>query len=151
MKKTLALILALAMALALVACGGNSAPAATEAPKAEAPAAEAPAAEAPAAENTGDGKTVGIAMPTQSSERWIKDGANMKAQLEEKGYTVILQYAEDDVQAQVSQIENMISQKVDCLVIAAIDSGALTGVEAQAKQAGIPIIAYDRLLMEELS
>ena len=92
MKKTLALILALAMALALVACGGNSAPAATEAPKAEAPAAEAPAAEAPAAENTGDGKTVGIAMPTQSSERWIKDGANMKSQLEAKGYNVILQY-----------------------------------------------------------
>ena len=77
MKKTLALILALAMALALVACGGNSAPAATEAPK-----AEAPAAEAPAADNTGAGKTVGIAMPTQSSERWIKDGGNMKAQLE---------------------------------------------------------------------
>ena len=81
MKKTLALILALAMALALVACGGNSAPAATEAPK-----AEAPAAEAPAADNTGAGKTVGIAMPTQSSERWIKDGANMKSQLEAKGY-----------------------------------------------------------------
>ena len=148
MKKTLALILALAMALALVACGGNSAPAATEAPKAEAPAAEAPAAEAPAAENTGSGKTVGIAMPTQSSERWIKDGGNMKAQLEAKGFNVELQYAEDDVQAQVSQIENMISQQVDVLVIAAIDSGALTGVEAQAKAAGIPIIAYDRLLMD---
>lgn len=131
MKKTLALILALAMALALVACGGSSAPATT-----------------PAADATGDGKTIGIAMPTQSSERWIKDGANMKSQLEAKGYKVELQYAEDDVQMQVSQIENMIASGVDCLVIASIDSGALTGVEAQAKQAGIPIIAYDRLLMD---
>ena len=55
------------------------------------------------------GKKVGVAMPTQSSERWINDGSNMKSQLEELGYTVDLQYAEDDVKAQVSQIENMIA------------------------------------------
>lgn len=99
-------------------------------------------------ENTETGGLIGIAMPTQSSERWINDGANMKKQLEELGYEVDLQYAEDDVQAQVSQIENLIAKKVDCLVIAAVDSGALTTVEAQAKEAGIPIIAYDRLLMD---
>ena len=51
MKKFFALLLALAMVLGMVACGGSTAPAATEAPKAEAPAAtEAPKAEAPAAE-----------------------------------------------------------------------------------------------------
>jgi putative multiple sugar transport system substrate-binding protein len=124
-------------------------PAAPSAP-AETPAAPAtPAAptETPAA-TTGEGKVVGVAMPTQSSERWINDGSNMKAQLEALGYEVELQYAEDDVQMQVSQIENMIASGVDCLVIASIDSFALTGVEAQAKEAGIPIIAYDRLLME---
>ena len=143
MKKILAMILALVMVLSLAACGGSSEPAA-EAPAAEAPAAEAPAAEAPAAE----GKVVGVAMPTQSSERWINDGANMKSQLEALGYKVELQYAEDDVQMQVSQIENMIASGVDCLVIASIYSVALTGVEAQAKEAGIPIIAYDRLLMQ---
>ena len=148
MKKILAMILALVMVLSLAACGGSSSSTATEAPAAEAPAAEAPAAEAPAAEQTGAGKVVGVAMPTQSSERWINDGANMKAQLEALGYQVVLQYAEDDVQMQVSQIENLVAQGVDCLVIAAVDSGALTGVEAQAKEAGIPIIAYDRLLMD---
>ena len=146
MKKIIALVLAAMMVLALAACGAKTeAPAATQAPAAPAATEAAPAAPA---ENTGAGKTVGIAMPTQSSERWIKDGGNMKAQLEAKGFNVILQYGEDDVQAQVSQIENMISQQVDVLVIAAIDSGALTGVEAQAKAAGIPIIAYDRLLMD---
>ena len=145
MKKFLAMMLALAMVLSLAACGGSSAPAATEAPAAEAPAADAPAAEAPAETA---GKTVGVAMPTQSSERWINDGGNMKKQLEALGYNVVLQYAEDDVQMQVSQIENMIAQGVDVLVIASIDSVALTGVEAQAKAAGIPIIAYDRLLMQ---
>lgn len=87
-------------------------------------------------------------MPTQSSERWINDCANMKSQLEALGYEVLDQFAEDDVQQQVSQVENMIAQNVDCLVIAAVDSGALTTVEAAAKEAGIPIIAYDRLLMD---
>ncbi len=163
-KKVLGALLSAAMvATLLVGCGGE---AATEAPAAEAPAAdaEAPAAdaEAPAADAeapadeavdqaaaaTTGGKKVGVAMPTQSSERWINDGANMKAQLEALGYEVDLQYAEDDVQMQVSQIENMIASGVNCLVIASIDSGALVNVEAQAKEAGIPIIAYDRLLMD---
>lgn len=98
-------------------------------------------------EKTEKGGLIGIAMPTQSSERWINDGANMKEQLEALGYQVDLQYAEDDVQAQVSQIENLIAKNVDCLVIAAVDSGSLTTVESQAQEAGIPIIAYDRLLM----
>ena len=147
MKKILALLLALTMLMALAACGG-SAPADT-ADKAPADTAEdkAPADAAPA-EQVGEGKTVGISMPTQSSERWINDGANMKAQLEALGYNVLLQYAEDDVQMQVSQIENFVAQQVDVLVIAQIDSGPLVGVEAQAKAAGIPIIAYDRLLMD---
>ena len=148
MKKLIALLLALVMVFALAACGGNTAEP-TEAPEAEAPEVEAPEVETPVEdEAAGEGKVVGVAMPTQSSERWINDGGNMKAQLEALGYEVILQYAEDDVQMQVSQIENMIAQQVDCLVIASIDSVALTGVEAQAKEAGIPIIAYDRLLMQ---
>lgn len=94
------------------------------------------------------GQKIGVAMPTQSSERWINDGNNMKKQLESLGYKVDLQYAEDDVQAQVSQIENMIASGAKCLVIAAVDSSALVNVEEQAKAAGIPIIAYDRLLMD---
>ena len=128
----------------LVGCGSNNA----SAPAADAPAAEKTEdkADAPAAE--ANGKKVGVAMPTQSSERWIKDGANMKEQLEALGYEVDLQYAEDDVQAQVSQIENMIASGVNCLVIASIDSSALVNVEKQAKDAGIPVIAYDRLLMD---
>lgn len=92
------------------------------------------------------GETVGILMPTQSSERWINDGRNMKEQLEAKGYNVELQYAEDDTAQQVSQLENYVGMGVDCLVIAAIDGGVLVNAEAQAKEAGIPIIAYDRLL-----
>ncbi len=151
-RKVLSLLLSVAMVATLaVGCGNSAAPTTSETPAAETPAAETPAAETPAAETpaeTGSGKTVGVAMPTQSSERWINDGANMKAQLEALGYTVDLQYAEDDVQAQVSQIENLVAKGVDCLVVAAVDSAALVNALAQAKAAGIPVIAYDRLLMD---
>ena len=89
---------------------------------------------------------VGVAMPTQDLQRWNQDGANMKAQLEAAGYEVDLQYANNDVGMQVSQIENMILNEVQVLVVASIDGSALGTVLAQAKEAGIPIIAYDRLL-----
>lgn len=96
----------------------------------------------------GDDWLIGIAMPTQSSQRWIDDGNNLVAQLEALGYRTILQYGEDVVADQIDQIENMIIQGVDVLVIAAIDGSALTGVLAQAAEEGIYVIAYDRLIMD---
>lgn len=91
-------------------------------------------------------KLVGVAMPTKSSQRWIQDGDNMKKQLEEKGYSVDLQYGEDNVDNQVAQIENMISKGAKVLVIASIDGEALTDVLQKANDAGIKVIAYDRLI-----
>ncbi|MDA3900304.1 MAG: sugar ABC transporter substrate-binding protein [Spirochaetes bacterium] len=91
-------------------------------------------------------KIVGIAMPTQSSQRWIQDGGNMKKILEERGYQVDLQYAEDSIDAQVAQIENMITKGANCLVIAAIDGESLTNVLKKAAEANVAIIAYDRLI-----
>lgn len=91
-------------------------------------------------------KIVGIAMPTQSSQRWIQDGGNMKKILEERGYQVDLQYAEDNIDAQVAQLENMITKGADCLVIASIDGESLTNVLKKAADAKIPVIAYDRLI-----
>lgn len=94
-----------------------------------------------------DQQIVGIAMPTQSSQRWIQDGGYMKEILEERGYKVDLQYAEDNVDAQVSQIENMIVKGADVLVIAAIDGAALYNVLEQAADNDVKIISYDRLIV----
>ena len=130
-KRLLSVLLIGAMALSLMACGNSSSGGSGDGEKKES-----------------NGKKVGVAMPTQSSERWIKDGDNMKQQLEALGYEVDLQYAEDEIPTQTSQLETMIAQGVDCIVVAAIDSGALINVLDQAKQAEIPVIAYDRLLMD---
>ncbi len=148
MKKLLAFVLA--AALSLTAFGCSSAPAAsTAAPAASAAPAESQAASAAApASAASAGGLVGVAMPTKSLQRWNEDGANMKKALEAKGYQVELQYAENDVNTQVSQIENMITKKVKVLVIASIDGSALTDVLQQAADNGIKVIAYDRLIMK---
>ncbi|MEV5517577.1 multiple monosaccharide ABC transporter substrate-binding protein [Streptomyces flaveolus] len=94
-----------------------------------------------------EGATIGIAMPTKSSERWIADGANVEKELKAKGYKTKLVYGEDDPDQQVSQIENMITQGVDALIVAAIDNKSLNNVLQQAKDADIPVISYDRLIL----
>ncbi|MEW1720082.1 multiple monosaccharide ABC transporter substrate-binding protein [Streptomyces sp. NPDC093109] len=96
---------------------------------------------------SGGDSTVGIAMPTKSSERWIADGSNIEAQFKKLGYKTNLQYGEDDVAQQVNQIENMITKGVDVLVIAAIDGRALSDVLQQAADKNIKVISYDRLIL----
>ncbi|MDF6021339.1 multiple monosaccharide ABC transporter substrate-binding protein [Streptomyces sp. JH34] len=120
---------AASLALALTACGQNS--------------------EGGGEEKKGgaDGATIGVAMPTKSSERWISDGANVVKELKSKGYKTKLVYGEDDPDQQVSQIENMITQGVDALIVAAIDNKSLNNVLQQAKDADIPVISYDRLIL----
>ncbi|MET0955112.1 MAG: multiple monosaccharide ABC transporter substrate-binding protein [Cryobacterium sp.] len=99
-------------------------------------------------EGAGDGGLVGVAMPTKSSERWINDGNAVKEQLEAEGFTVDLQYAEDDIPMQVSQIENMITKGAKALIVASIDGTTLTSVLQDAADADIPVIAYDRLIRD---
>jgi putative multiple sugar transport system substrate-binding protein len=95
-----------------------------------------------------DKGAIGIAMPTQSSLRWISDGNELKAALEAKGYSVDLQFAEDDIPNQLAQVENMITKGVKALVIASIDGTTLSAVLQQAADAGIKVVAYDRLIRD---
>src|SRR5881227_2299282 len=93
-----------------------------------------------------DKATIGIAMPTKSSARWIDDGNNMVKVLKERGYRTDLQYAEDDIPNQLAQIENMITKGAKVLVIAAIDGTTLSDALQKAADKGIKVIAYDRLI-----
>ncbi len=92
--------------------------------------------------------TIGIAMPTKSSARWISDGDSMVEQFKAAGYDVDLQYAEDDIPNQLAQIENMITKGVNVLVIAAIDGTTLSNALENAHFADIKTIAYDRLIRD---
>ncbi len=152
-KKVLSMILTTGMVLSMLAgCGstaqetsGNNRETTTAANTETKDAAETTAAASD--ETKSGGGLIGVAMPTKDLQRWNQDGSNMKEQLEAAGYTVDLEYASNDISTQVSQVENMISNGCELLVIASIDGESLGTPLQQAKDAGIPVIAYDRLLM----
>jgi putative multiple sugar transport system substrate-binding protein len=96
--------------------------------------------------NAADKVTVGIAMPTKSSARWIADGDNIVKVLQGKGFNTDLQYADNDIPNQLAQIENMITKSEKVLVIAAIDGTTLSDALQKAHDAGIKVISYDRLI-----
>jgi len=91
-------------------------------------------------------KLVGIAMPTKSLERWNNDGAHLEDLLKKAGYTTTLQYADNKVDQQITQLQNMINQNAQILVVASIDGTALGPVLDKAAQQKIKVIAYDRLI-----
>ncbi|WP_024286846.1 multiple monosaccharide ABC transporter substrate-binding protein [Cellulomonas sp. KRMCY2] len=139
-RKFAAAAAGIALALTLTACGGGGAGDTTDDTT---DAGTDTATEAPA-----EGGLIGVSMPTQTSERWIADGDAVKKGLEEAGYTVDLQFAGDDIPTQSQQIDSMITQGADLLIIAAIDGTALSGQLQAAADAGIKVIAYDRLIRD---
>ena len=93
------------------------------------------------------GATIGISMPTKSEERWNKDGNNLKNKLEDAGYNVVLNYADDKPAQQNADIENMVNQGAKILVVASKDGSAVGPAVEKARDAGATVIAYDRLIM----
>lgn len=155
MKKFLAVLSTLVMVGTLASCGAtssssdNSTGANTNSnteSKTDAKPADDSSSKTDDSSSSG-GKTVGIAMPTKSLERWNRDGEYLKAQFEEAGYKVELKYSDNDTNQQNNDIQGMIADKVDLLLIAAIDGNTLSQTLADAKDAGISVIAYDRLIM----
>ena len=134
------------MILARAACGGNDSGSSSAPPADSGSQSSEPAA---SSGGNGDAKTVGIAMPTQSLERWNRDGAYLDEQFKAAGYNTIVTYSDNKNEQQVNDIQNMLAQGVDLLIIAAIDGNALNTVMNDAGAAGVPVIAYDRLIMND--
>ena len=130
LRRVMSVLLAAVLCLSLAACGSENKTTSTEGGE------------------SSEMKKIGVAMPTKDLQRWVQDGDNMKKELEKAGYEVDLQYANNDIATQVSQIENMIAGNCDVLVIASIDGTALGTALQGAKDKNIPVIAYDRLIMQ---
>ncbi len=147
MKKFLAAILAVCMCLSLVACTSASDPGNSTGGDQN---TNQPATGGDT-QTGGETKTVGIAMPTMALERWNRDGAYLDEQFKAAGYNTIVTYSDNKNEQQVNDIQNMLSQGVDLLIIAAIDGNGLNTVMNDAGAAGVPVIAYDRLIMNDNS
>ncbi|WP_159624050.1 multiple monosaccharide ABC transporter substrate-binding protein [Actinomyces sp. zg296] len=96
----------------------------------------------------GQGALVGVSMPTKNLERWSRDGENLKTLLTGLGYQVELQFADNKVEQQSSQLQTMINKSPKVIVVGAIDGSALAPVLQSAANLGITIIAYDRLIRD---
>ena len=143
-KKLLAVLLSLVMCFALVACGDDAAKTDNAADNTQTEEKKDDAAEPAAA----GGNKVGIAMPTKSLERWNRDGSFLEEQFKSKGYDVKLTFSDNKIDQQVKDIEGLLADGVNLLVIAAIDGESLSQVLAQAKEQNVPVISYDRLIMQ---
>ena len=127
----------IALAMTLAACGGGGAGSDTDTDTDDVDVVEPT-----------EGGLIGVSMPTQTSSRWIADGDAVKEGLEELGFDVDLQYANDDIPTQQQQVDQMITKGARALIIAAIDGTTLSGQLQSAADQGIPVIAYDRLIRD---
>lgn len=100
-----------------------------------------------APQSKGETGTIGIAMPSKVLERWNRDGEYLRDIFESRGYKVELRYSDYDINQQIEDIQVMIADDVDLLIIAAIDGSALFRTLEDASFKNIPVIAYDRLIM----
>lgn len=159
MKKLFALMLALAMMLSLVACsGGGDTSGDTGGAGDGNTAGDAAEGDAAGGETGGDAQgesgesgalKIGISMPTQSLERWNRDGSYLDEQFKAAGYETILTYSDNKNEQQVNDIQNMIAEGVDLLIVAAIDGSGLNTAMNEAAEAEIPVISYDRLILND--
>lgn len=136
MRTWIALVLTAVLLLSLTACAARQqSEASTALPEDSLP-------------SLSESKTVGLCLPNQTEQRWLDDAAALTQHLEEMGYQTVLQDAQDDPWLQAEQVSQLVGSRVDCLVVAAVDSLLLADVLQQAKQADIPVVAYDRMLTQ---
>jgi len=91
-------------------------------------------------------KKIGLSFSDFATDRWARERDLMTKLFEEKGYEVIAQGANNDSKTQNDQIENMVTQGVAAIIVVAEDGAAAATAVTSAAKAGVPVIAYDRLI-----
>lgn len=89
---------------------------------------------------------IGLCFDSFVIERWLRDRDTFVTTAKELGAKVNVQNANGDVKEQISQIDYLISQNVDVIVIIAVDCEAISDAVKRAKNKGISVISYDRLI-----
>lgn len=152
-SKGLALLLAVAMAVT-VFMAGCAAPAA---PSASAEDSTQPQASAPAdngAAAAGSAKTIGIAIYSMDADSCVALVEEAQAAADELGWKITLLDAQGDPSTQADQMANLISQKVDAIILNPTDTTSLLPSIKAAKEAGIPVVGVgmemDQECMDEL-
>jgi len=90
---------------------------------------------------------IGLSLDTLKEERWQRDRDTFIAAAQKLGATVIVQSANSDDTRQIRDVESLLSRKVDVLVIVPHDGAAMARAVKSAREAKVPVIAYDRLIL----
>jgi D-xylose transport system substrate-binding protein len=94
------------------------------------------------------GVKIGLSLPTQREERWVKDKVSMEAEAKKLGVDLRVQVTDNDAGKQVAQCENLISQGIKVLILAPHDASSASVIIDKAAKAGIKVISYDRLVTD---
>jgi len=97
---------------------------------------------------TAAGVKVGLSLPTQREERWVKDKQAMEAEAKKLGIDLRVQVTDNDAAKQVAQCENLVSQGIKVLILAPHDASSASVIVDKATKAGIKVISYDRLVTD---
>ncbi len=101
-----------------------------------------------AAGASSDGTVIGLSMDTLKEARWQKDRDLFVARAEELGAKVLVQSANSDDTRQIQDVKSLLANDVDVLVLIPHDGVAMAEGVRLAHQAGVPVIAYDRLIRD---
>ncbi len=145
--RSILVVIALLAMMALVACGGTGTTETAQPTEAavEQPTAEAPAVDEPAADITGK---VGIVLPTKDEPRWVQDETRFREALEAAGYDVEILFSQGDSAKERSNAEDLITKGVQVLIITPQDGTAAAAAAQVARDAGVKVISYDRLIRD---
>ena len=135
MKKLFALILTLALACSLAACGGGFG--------SETPASSAPAETTPAASQSADGGSIAVTIPTAQSVFCNDFALGVKAAAEEQGWTCTIDDPNVDLEAQITAIENFVTSGVKGIVIFPVDGNGVSDAAQKAMDSGVVVTAND--------
>lgn len=139
MKRILSILMIFALIFTLAGC---QKPAETTQEETTAAAVTEAKTEAPANEKI----VIGVSLPTQREERWVRDKEAMEALAAAEGIELLVQVADADQAQQVQQVENLLTQGIDVLVLAPHDASASAELVKKANAEGVPVISYDRLV-----
>jgi putative multiple sugar transport system substrate-binding protein len=143
MKKALSLLM-VGMLVAFLFAGCQPAPAAPE----EAPVVEQPSAEEAVEEVAVSGDLIGIVLPTKQETRWLGDEAKFKKIIEEKGYNAEILFSQNSSAIEKTNVETLISKGAKVIILCPYDATAAAAAVKDAEDAGIPVISYDRLILD---
>ena len=135
-KSIMAILMLILLSASLAACGGAATPAAEKPAESEKPA-EAVSKLA-----------VGVVLPTKDEPRWIQDETRFKETLTAAGYDVEILFSQGDSAKEKANVETLITKGVKVIIICPQDGTAAAAAANAAREAGVKVVSYDRLIRD---